>query len=129
MGAWVINKWIVDHPSEWNLVRAVVLYGDPCYSFMGEQGLSRELAASYGCMPANYYPYPAWIGTGTIPFGVQSYALPLDPVTGVGWVGNPSGQLYAAANCSSPATCSHLDYTGSGDMQLGAKFVASKLVG
>ena len=38
-------------------------------------------------------------------------------------------QLAAAVNCSDPAICSHLDYTGSTEIYEGAQFVVSQLVG
>jgi hypothetical protein len=38
-------------------------------------------------------------------------------------------QLAAAVNCSDPATCSHLDYTGGTQIYEGAQFVVSQLVG
>ncbi len=130
MGAWVINKWIEDYPQEWNLVRAVVLYGDPCYVFMGDEGLVRELSASYGCMPASFYPYPAYTLSGAVPFGAESYSDWLDPVTGFGWGAGPlSAQVNAAIHCNNPATCSHLDYTGSDYIRAGAELVIYKLVG
>ena len=31
MGAWVINKWLKDHSSELSMIKAVALYGDPCW--------------------------------------------------------------------------------------------------
>ena len=82
MGAWVINKWIVDHPLEWDMIKAVVLYGDPCKVNGKDKGLVREFAASYGCMPAKDYPYPLPGGTTAVPFPVQSWTMPRDPVTG-----------------------------------------------
>ena len=88
MGAWVINKWIVDHPLEWDMIKAVVLYGDPCKVNGKDKGLVREFAASYGCMPAKDYPYPLPGGTTAVPFPVQSWTMPRDPVTGAGWAGN-----------------------------------------
>jgi hypothetical protein len=129
MGAWVINKWIMDNPSEWNMIKAVVLYGDPCYASGGDEGLVREFGSGNGCMPANYYPFPAWVGTGKDTFGVYSSTMPRDPVSGAGWDGNAAAQLFAAVNCNNPNTCSHLDYTGSTEMSEGAQFVASKLIG
>jgi len=30
MGAWVINKWLVDYSSEWKMIKGVLMYGDPC---------------------------------------------------------------------------------------------------
>ena len=38
-------------------------------------------------------------------------------------------QLAAAVNCSDPATCSHLDYTGGTQIYEGAQFVVSQLAG
>ena len=129
MGAWVINKWILDHPLEWDMIKAVVLYGDPCWVNGKDKGLVRERAFSYGCMPANDYPYPLPGGTTAVPFPVQSWTMPHDPVTGAGWAGHKKTQLHAAENCTNDATCSHLDYTGSTEIYQGAQFVVSQLVG
>jgi hypothetical protein len=135
MGAWVINKWIVDHPSEWDMIKAVVLYGDPCWVDGNDEGLAREFPlGSYGCMPTPDYPFPLPGGTAANPFPVQSWTMPRDPVTGAGWGGggnllDAAQQLAAAVNCNDPATCSHLDYTGSTEIYQGAQFVVSQLVG
>ena len=57
MGAWVINKWLKDHPGEWIMISAVVLYGDPCWKDGADAGLARIFNAT-GCSPAENYPYP-----------------------------------------------------------------------
>ena len=129
MGAWVINKWIMDHPLERFMIKAVVLYGDPCLANGKDQGLVREFLASYGCMPAKDYPYPVPGGTTANPFPVQSWTAARDPVSGAGWAGNKSAQLAAAKHCTNPKTCSHLDYTGSIAIRDGAQFVVRQLVG
>ncbi len=133
MGAWVINKWIVDHPLEWDMIKAVVLYGDPCWVNGKDKGLARLFAFSYGCIRAPDYPYPLPGGTTAVPFAVQSWTMFRDPVTGSGWAGasglNRFGQLSAAIHCTDAATCSHLDYTGSSEIYEGAQFVVSQLVG
>ena len=135
MGAWVINKWIVDHRPEWNMIKAVVLYGDPCWVYGNDEGLAREFPLlSYGCMPARDYPFPLAGGTTANPFPVQSWTMPRDPVAGSGWGGagnllDATQQLAAAVNCSDPAICSHLDYTGSTEIYEGAQFVVSQLAG
>jgi hypothetical protein len=129
MGAWAINKWIEDHPLEWPMIKAVVLYGDPCLANGKDEGLVREYAGSYGCMPAKDYPYPLPGGTTAVPFAVQSWTAYRDPVSGANWAGQKSTQLKAAENCTNPKTCSHLDYTGSIAIKDGAQFVVSTLVG
>jgi Cutinase len=129
MGAWVINKWIMGHPREWDMIKAVVLYGDPCWVNGKDKGLVREFAFGYGCMPARDYPYPLAGSTTAVPFAVQSWTMPRDPVTGAGWAGKKSSQLRAAEHCTNAATCSHLDYTGSTEIYEGAQFVVSELVG
>ena len=74
MGAWVINDWIMQHSGEWNMIKAVVLYGDPCYvGGFFDQGLARLFAYSIGCMPSSDYPYPA--GSAHVPFQVKAYSL------------------------------------------------------
>lgn len=129
MGAWVINKWIMDHPFELGKIKAVVLFGDPCWVNGKDKGLVRRspVAADYGCMPASDYPYPA--PQSIVPFLVQSWTMPNDPVTGNGWGGKTfTTQLGAAVNCLKNH-CSHLDYAGSTEIYQGAQFVVSRLVG
>lgn len=131
MGAWIINKWIMDHPLERFWVKAVVLFGDPCWVNGSDKGLVRRspVAAGYGCMPAADYPYPVPGAPSTVPFLTQSWTMPNDPVTGSGWGGKTfNAQLNAAANCVKNQ-CSHLDYTGSTEIYQGAQFVVSRLVG
>ena len=128
MGAWVINKWIVDHPLEWPMIKAVVLYGDPCWVYGKDQGLVREYAGGHGCMPAKSYPFPVKVGS-LVPFPTESWSAYKDPVSGSNWAGQKSPQLKAAENCTNPKTCTHLDYTGSSAIKGGAQFVVSKLVG
>jgi hypothetical protein len=137
MGAWVINKWLMDprYRSEWSMIRAVVLYGDPCYrGGFFDEGLARLFAASYGCMPFSHYPYPE--ARAHVPFRVKTYSLAYDPVSGEDWHGGfpltdvfKDSQLAAAVTCTNPATCSHLDYTGNTEIYEGAQFVVSRLVG
>lgn len=129
LGAWIVNEWIMDHPLEWDMIKAVVLYGDPCWTDGIDKGLAREWVFGYGCMPAKDYPYPLPGGTTAVPFPVQSWTMPRDPVTGADWAGKKSAQLTAAKHCTNPATCSHLDYTGSTEIYEGAQFVVSQLVG
>jgi Cutinase len=86
MGAWVINLWIKDHPLERFKIKAVVLFGDPCWKNGRDRGLVRQLGG-VGCMPAADYPYPIPGGTTANPFPVQSWTMPNDPVTGAGWGG------------------------------------------
>ena len=130
MGAWVINKWIVDHPLEWDMIKAVVLYGDPCKVNGKDKGLVREFAASYGCVPAKDYPYPLPGGTTAVPFPVQSWTMPRDPVAGAGWAGKTQrpdqsgGALHQRRDVQD-----HLDYTGGTEIYEGALFVVSQLVG
>jgi hypothetical protein len=83
-------------------------------------------------MPAPDCPFPLPGGTTANPFPVQSWTVPRDPVTGAGWGGggnllDATQQLAAAVNCSDPATCSHLDYTGSTEIYEQAQFVVSQL--
>ena len=124
MGAWVINKWIVDHPSEWPMIKAVVLYGDPCWVNGKDQGLARQ--GSHGCMPATYYPFP--VKVDTVPFPVQSWSMPRDPVSGAGWGEDRIAQLRAAKDCEK-SHCSHLEYADSTEIYEGAKLVVSRLGG
>jgi hypothetical protein len=127
MGAWVIQKWLVDHSTEWKYIRTVVLYGDPCWTDHSEDGgLVRLFGGSYGCGPASTYPAPA----ASVPFQEFSYSLGKDPVTGYGWHGalliNRAEQLKAAVTCNSSA-CSHRDYAGTAVMNDGAALMAHRL--
>jgi hypothetical protein len=132
MGAWVINKWLKDHPSEWILISAVVLYGDPCWKNGSDQGLAR-LYGITGCSPAKNYPYPAPVGLLTVPFLTQSWCAYHDPVCGGGYASHKQTQLVAAENCKQGSKCRHLHYTDgaprSGPLMEGAKFVVRQLIG
>lgn len=129
MGSWVINDWIESHPLEWSWIRAVVLYGDPCWVHNGNAtGLARGFPnAGLGCMPKKDYPYPLPGENTAVPFLVQSWSFNKDPVTGEGWAGNRSGQIQAAMNCKPGSGCTHLAYTGSSAIQQGAQFVVNQL--
>lgn len=129
MGAWVINDWIMSHPLERDWIRAVVLYGDPCWVHDGHAtGLARGFPnAGFGCMPKADYPYPLPTGTAATPFAVQSWSAYKDPVTGEGWAGNRVGQIQAAINCTPGSGCTHLSYTGSSAIRAGAQFVVNQL--
>jgi len=132
MGAWVINKWLKDHPGEWILIRAVVFYGDPCWKYGPDQGLARLYGVA-GCSPANNYPYPAPTGVLTVPFKVQSLCAYHDPVCGGGYASNKAIQLSAAEHCTNANSCPHLQYTNgaprSGPLYEGANFVVQQLLG
>jgi hypothetical protein len=128
MGAWVINKWLKDHPNEWSWVKVLVLYGDPCWSNGSDLGLARIFHAT-GCNPAQYYPAP---GSSTS-FHIFSDCLNLDPVCGAGYGDAGIAQLDAAAACTHKSTCAHLQYTNgapsSGPLYNGAKFLVQALLG
>jgi hypothetical protein len=132
MGAWVINSWILNrhYQHEWSMIRAVVLYGDPCWVKGEDQGLARRIAAGWRCLPAADYPFPKPGGESAVPFGMESWVASDDPVAGVGWGGKTADdQLKAAENCTDPKTCTHLMYPGSTAIVQGAQFVVSRLVG
>ena len=138
MGAWVIDKWLQDHQSEWGEVSAVTLFGDPCWTSSGDnEGLVRLFLYNYGCGPGNDYPYPA--AKSSVPFPVHSYTLNLDPVTGYGFRGGGNRlvptvearrahQLAVAVGCKN-TSCPHYDYqvgqSGAGLVQDGANVVAA----
>jgi predicted esterase len=129
MGAWVINEWLKDNPKEWRLIKAVVLYGDPCWRDGPDRGLARF--SLFGtCSPAKDYPYPA--AASKVPFQTESYCLYHDPVCGDGYGSNLVSQLNDAINCVKNS-CPHLHYTdGAPDGGLlmdGAKFVVQRLMG
>lgn len=112
MGAWVINLWLIGHPKEWNLIKAVVLFGDPCYKSGISKGLVRRSALWGTCMPSRSYPLPASTGVPAT-LKAKSYTEPQDPVSGDGWGLDPSAaQLLAATRCVAN-NCSHLDYATS----------------
>ena len=154
MGAWVVNKWLVDHPDERTLISAVVLYGDPCWVNGSDAGLLRLLPSynpSHGCLPANNYPYPAPAPGGVREFQVQSWCLYHDPVCGGGYGSLVKkskrdtrltlsqkrekaayGQLNLARQCEK-THCPHGRYrigdTGEGLLKAGAQFVTQQLTG
>jgi predicted esterase len=117
MGAWVINLWLIGHPKKWNLIKAVVLFGDPCYKSGISKGLVRRSAVWGTCMPARSYPLPASTGVPAT-LKAKSYTEPQDPVSGRGWGLDPrAAQLLAAVRCLAN-NCSHLHYAT--DPQAGA---------
>jgi Cutinase len=134
MGAWVINKWLKDHSSERSMIKAVVLYGDPCWIHGADRGLVRLLARSYGvglgCSPPNNYPYPASIHTPP----TVSYCLGGDPVCGGGFNSNPVTEVATASTCTPEnLQCPHNWYRvgqpGEATLKLGAQVVVQHLVG
>jgi Cutinase len=131
MGAWVINKWLNDHPGEWIMISAVVLYGDPCWKDGSDAGLARIFNAP-GCSSAQTYPYPAPDGPVTVPFQIQGLCAYHDPVCGGGYGDDAVTQLAQALACDQNS-CPHLHYTdgapGSGPLMEGAKFVVQQLTG
>lgn len=139
MGAWVINKWLNDHPGEWILIKAVVLYGDPCWVDGSDQGLIRAVAGAgvaglVGCSSAKTYPYPAPQGIITVPFLAESWCVGGDPVAGCGFGSNLAKQIPAALACLPPNTsCPHLWYRvgrpAAATLKYGAQFVVQQLIG
>jgi hypothetical protein len=143
MGAWVIATWLLEHPAEWNMIRAVVLYGDPCWIHSPDAGLLRYTGHSGvpdGCSPVKYYPYPAPHQGDTHP-PIQSWCIGLsgggDPVCGGGFGGwtnpiNEGKQVTAATQCKD-LTCPHNWYRvgqpGEATLKSGAQFVVQKLIG
>jgi Cutinase len=128
MGALVINKWMVDHRSEWPMVKAVVLYGDPCWVYKSTKGLARIFGVPTCGLDLSYpYPWPSDL----VPFKVESWCANLDPVCGLGLNGG-KGQLTAALKCA-VSYCHHFDYTLGGannySIKNGAKFVVQQLIG
>lgn len=131
MGAWVINKWLQEYTSEWDMIKVVVLFGDPCWIDGSDQGLARIFDPE-GCMSASYYPKPA----ATTPFWPDSLCRYHDPVCGGGFNYALSDgsvgidQLYIAAHCKQQ-NCPHLHYTdgapSSGDIMTGAMFMVKHL--
>jgi hypothetical protein len=132
MGAWVINKWLMDHRSEWSMVKGVLLYGDPCWSSGSDVGLARAFGAP-GCMSAKSYPAPVAGNAFRIP--VRSWCAGGDGVCGGGFKakGDPTNrttELLAALNCA-VGYCHHFDYwyggASSSDLVAGAKFMVQWL--
>jgi hypothetical protein len=132
MGAWVVNRWLKDHPSEWIKISAVVMYGDPCWVHGPDAGLLRLFNPGDGCSPAKDYPYPAPTPIIKVPFLAKSYCLAGDPVCGGGFNSHRKKQLSAALKCSN-AKCPHNQYQvgrpGQRTLKLGAQFVVQQLVG
>ncbi|HUK68825.1 MAG TPA: cutinase family protein [Streptosporangiaceae bacterium] len=137
MGAWVINKWLNDNPGEWHLIKAVVLYGDPCWIDGADRGLVRaaDVADLVGCSSAKTYPYPAPTGIFTkVPFLTQSWCAYHDAVCGGGDASNLAAQVPGAVTCIfSNSSCPHnqykVGYEGDGTLKAGAQFVVNQLIG
>lgn len=114
MGAWIINLWLMGHKDLWPQIRAVALFGDPCYHSGISNGIVRRSPLWGTCMPKGTYPYP---GSFSSKFwhhhrhpAARTYTEPQDPVTGDGWGLDPAiAQLVAASRCVQN-NCSHLDY-------------------
>jgi Cutinase len=131
-GAWIINIWLQEHPDEWKYVRAVELYGDPCwydpYESGAYQGLARIVQSAgiqMDCGPAQGYPW------SSAPFKVQSLCNYGDPVCGQGYADTLAEhpvQLADALNCTEADQCTHLDYQdggpASGATNEGGEFLA-----
>jgi hypothetical protein len=124
MGAWVINKWLMEHHSEWPMIKGMLLYGDPCWSNGSDEGLARAFGAT-GCMPAKSYPKAG--AAFRIPY--HSYCYSGDGVCGGGFSARGNSlkrakELAAAASCVS-GNCAHFDYWYDGsstpDLVQGAK--------
>jgi hypothetical protein len=123
MGAWVIDDWLKTHKSEWPIIKAVVLFGDPCYYY----GLAREWTDT--CGPAHDYPYPA--PASSVPFKMKAFCLQLDPVCGAGYaVLGRKRQLKTAAACAKDK-CADLRYVdgapSGGPLYDGAQFMVETL--
>jgi hypothetical protein len=137
MGAWVINKWLDDNPGDWIFIKAVVLYGDPCWLDGADKGLVRAagiggVAHLLGCMSAKTYPYPAPTPAYTPQFKTQSWCVGGDPVWGGGYKGNLAAQVGASIVCAFTDTkCAHNWYRTHGPaaaaLKDGAQFVVSQL--
>jgi hypothetical protein len=137
MGAWVINKWMIDHPKEWKMIRAVVLYGDPCWINGTDEGLVRQdidagATAVSGCTRDGTYPYPA--ARSKVPFPMESWCAAGDPVAGCGFNGDLFSQVAAAVVCVfNDTSCPHNWYRVGGPaeaaLRSGARFVVNRLVG
>ena len=136
MGAWVINKWLVDYSSEWKMIKGVLMYGDPCWSHSSDEGLARIFDLS-GCMPASSYPAPVAGGKFRVPLREWCSGTPADPVCGLNFnarssSANTNKQKTAAAKCAIPgSTCPHFDYwyagASSSDLVEGAKYMVQWL--
>lgn len=116
MGAWVINKWLMQHHKEWKMIKGMLLYGDPCSISGSDEGLARAYGYP-GCMPAKSYPAPVSGSSFKIP--VEDWCASLDPVCGAGFgaVGNAVNlglQDGAVAACLTPLGCPHFAYWSDG---------------
>jgi hypothetical protein len=92
-GGWIINLWELQYPAEAANIYSAGLIGDPCYTdAIGDAGLARIYTASCGSA-ADYI-------TGEMNIQpTNSDCLTLDPVCGVGYLGNRAPQAAAAASC------------------------------
>jgi cutinase len=127
LGALLVNGMLSAYRDEWNHIKAVELYGDPCWynPHGGYRGLARYAAAAgirLGCFPPDAYPYPRESPAG-FPFVTQSLCNHTDPVCGQGWPPYAIGAQLAAAALCPLDRCPHLSYVGTAASE-GAKFLA-----
>ena len=141
MGAWIINDWLVHNQASWKYIKAVVLYGDPCWTDGADRGMVRAaesaipaIGAIDGCMPPGTYPYPAT----SHPFLTQSWCVGGDPVCGAGFADNTAAMGASALVCVAEAVtgppfphCPHFWYRvgqpAASTLQDGAQFVVTQL--
>jgi len=134
MGAWVINDWLNFHPNEWKFIKAVVLYGDPCWINGADKGLIRaaKVAGLAGCMSAKTYPKPAATSLYKPGFKTEIWCVGGDPICGGGYKGNFAKMLPKALACKS-AACAHwwyrLNEPAQATLKDGAQFVVDQLGG
>jgi len=138
MGAWIINDMLtqmlaVGHG--WSNIKAIQLYGDPCWysnSKSGSyKGLARE-ALPDTCVSQSTYPYPA--ASQKLPFKVHSACNGQDPICGSGFSSSNDQLKFVKNNCnyspspSKSGACPHFNYEVGGPSRgataQGAKFLA-----
>jgi hypothetical protein len=105
MGAWIVNDMLSSYTAEWPHIKAVVLYGDPCWRNKSGSyiGLARY-EPDIGCMAAASYPLPV----SKAPFRATSLCLTADPVCGEG-LANIVDQLAGVQSCLK-GKCQHFSY-------------------
>jgi hypothetical protein len=104
-GAWIINVWELQYSAEAANVYSAGLIGDPCYrDAAGNAGLARIFTSTCG-------PVADYI-TGEMNIQpTNSSCLTLDPVCGLGYLGQGGPQLTAAGICYlAGSNCSHEQY-------------------
>jgi cutinase len=138
MGAWIINDLLTQMLAAghgWPNIKAIQLYGDPCWYSNGKSGSHKGLAREAlpdTCVSKSTYPYPA--ASSKLPFKVRTSCNDRDPICGEGFSSINDQLKFVKENCnyspspSKSGACPHFNYEVEGPARgataQGAKFLA-----